>query len=108
MDVPNEGAVLYVVLETPRIRPTWEIINSPDKIPQVLSFKVRPINGSGKPENIVTQIVEGKLQKYKESISLLDQPWVKDDSKTIKGLVEETIGKIGENIEVRKFARYEI
>jgi len=64
--------------------------------------------GSGKPESIVKQIIEGKLNKYKESISLLSQPWVKDDSKTIKNLIEETISKVGENIEVKKFVRYEI
>lgn len=63
---------------------------------------------SGKPENIVKQVIEGKLNKYKESVSLLSQSWVKDDSKTMKNLVDETISKTGENIEVKKFARYEI
>src|SRR3989344_8067074 len=59
--------------------------------------------GSGKPENIVKQMVEGKLTKYKESICLLSQVWIKDDSKTIKNLVEETVSKVGENIEVKRF-----
>jgi elongation factor Ts len=63
---------------------------------------------SGKPENIVKQIVEGKLKKYKDSVSLLSQVWVKDDTKTIKNLVEDTVAKVGENIEVKRFARYEI
>lgn len=63
---------------------------------------------SGKPENIAKQIVEGKLKKYKEGISLLSQPWIKDEAKTIKNLVEDAIAKIGENIEVKRFARYEI
>ena len=66
------------------------------------------LKDSGKSENIVQQILEGKLNKYKESICLLSQSWVKDDSKTIKNLIEETISKIGENIEVKKFAIYEI
>src|SRR3989344_8336597 len=56
------------------------------------------LKDSGKPEEIVSQILEGKLKKYKESVSLLSQPWVKDDSKTIKNLIEETVSKIGENI----------
>ncbi|OGZ65912.1 MAG: elongation factor Ts [Candidatus Staskawiczbacteria bacterium RIFCSPHIGHO2_02_FULL_34_10] len=64
--------------------------------------------GSGKPENIIKQIIEGKLNKYKEAVSLLSQSWVKDDSKTIKNLVEDTIAKVGENIEIKRFARYEI
>ena len=63
---------------------------------------------SGKPENIVQQMIEGKIKKYKESISLLSQPWIKDEAKTIKNLIENTVSKVGENIEVKKFARYEI
>ena len=66
------------------------------------------IKDSGKPENIVKQILEGKLSKYKQEISLLSQPWIKDDSKTIKNIIEEAVAKIGENIEVKKFIRYEI
>ena len=62
----------------------------------------------GKPEKIVAQIIEGKLNKYKEEISLLSQPWVKDDSKKIKNLIEDAVGKLGENIEIKRFARYEI
>jgi len=66
------------------------------------------IKDSGKPEKIVAQILEGKLSKYKAGISLLSQPWIKDDTKTIKNLIEESVAKIGENIEVKRFARYEI
>lgn len=63
---------------------------------------------SEKPENIVSQIVEGRLKKYKEVNCLLNQLWIKDDSKTIKNLIEETVAKVGENIEVKRFTRYEI
>lgn len=66
------------------------------------------IKDSGKPENIVNQILEGKLNKYKQEISLMSQPWIKDDTKTIKNLVEDTVAKVGENIEVKRFARFEI
>lgn len=66
------------------------------------------VAGSGKPEKIVAQIIEGKLKKYKDEISLLSQAWVKDDSKTIKNLIEDAVGKLGEKIEIKKFARYEI
>jgi elongation factor Ts len=64
--------------------------------------------GSGKPEKIVAQIIEGKLKKYKDEICLLSQPWIKDDEKTIKDLIEDTVAKVGEKIEVKRFARYEI
>ena len=66
------------------------------------------IKDSGKPEKIVQQILEGKLSKYKQEVSLFSQPWIKDDSKTIKNVIEETVAKIGENIEVKKFTRYSI
>ena len=62
----------------------------------------------GKPENIVKQILEGKLKKYKEEICLMSQIWIKDDAKTIKNLVEDTVAKVGENIEIKRFTRYEI
>lgn len=66
------------------------------------------VKESGKPENIVKQIIEGKIDKYKKEVSLLSQPWIKDDTKTIKNLIEEAVGKIGENMEVKKFVRYEL
>lgn len=66
------------------------------------------LKNSGKPKKIINEIIEGKLKKYKEEISLLSQPWIKDESKTIKDLVDEHIAKFGENIIIKKFIRYEI
>jgi elongation factor Ts len=63
---------------------------------------------SGKPQKIVDQIIEGKLEKYKEEISLLSQPWIRDETKTIKNLLDEFISKAGENIVLRKFARFDV
>jgi len=63
---------------------------------------------SDKPQEVVDKIIEGKLNKYKKEVSLLSQSWVKDEKKTIKDLVEEYIGKIGENIIVKRFIRYEL
>lgn len=66
------------------------------------------VKNSGKPENILNQIIEGKLKKYKEQVSLMSQVWIKDDSKTIKDLIDEHIAKIGENIVIKNFSRFEI
>ena len=66
------------------------------------------VKDSGKPENIVGQIIEGKLKKYKEGISLMSQLWIKDDTKTIKNIIEDTVAKVGENIEIKRFSRFEI
>ena len=66
------------------------------------------LKNSGKPQKLVDQIIEGKLKKYKEEISLLSQPWIKDENKKIKELITESIAKIGENMSIKKFVRYEI
>ena len=66
------------------------------------------VKNSGKPEEIVNQIVEGKLDKYKKGVCLLRQPYIRDESKTIKDLVEEAVGKLGENIILKGFERREI
>lgn len=63
---------------------------------------------SGKPQKVVDQIIEGKLKKHKEEVSLLSQSWVKDDTKMVKDLIDEYISKLGENIIVKKFTRFEI
>lgn len=61
-----------------------------------------------KPEAMIEKILEGKLGKYYETVCLLDQYWVKDDKKKISELVNEKIAKIGENISVRRFVRYQV
>lgn len=66
------------------------------------------LKNSGKPDNIFEQIVEGKIKKYSEERSLLSQPFIKNPDITIEGLLRDKILKIGENIQIRRFARYEI
>lgn len=62
----------------------------------------------GKPENIVEKIVSGKLEKFYSEVCLLDQPFVKDDKITIKDYLNTLIGKIGENILIRRFVRFQV
>ena len=62
----------------------------------------------GKPEHIVEKIVEGRLSKFFSEKCLLEQPWIKDDSKTIRDLLTDCITKLGENIKVRRFCRFEV
>lgn len=66
------------------------------------------LKDSGKPQEMLGQIIEGKLKKYKDKICLLSQPWIKDEAKTIKDLIDEYIARTGENIVAKNFARYEI
>ena len=66
------------------------------------------MKNSGKPDNIIEKITEGKLKKYYSEICLLHQAFFKEDKKTIENLIAETIHKIGENIVVKRFVRYQV
>jgi len=61
-----------------------------------------------KPPQIIEKIVEGKLKKYYEDVCLLNQPYIRDDKQTIQQIIASTIAKFGENIKVRRFARFEL
>ena len=74
---------------------------------RVEQTKADPKN-QGKPEQVVGKIVEGQLSKWLKEIVLLDQGWVKDPDKTIEQLQQELIAKIGENIRIRRFVRFEL
>jgi elongation factor Ts len=63
---------------------------------------------AGKPEAMLEKIVEGKLSKWYQEVCLVDQMFVKDDKKSVKQLVTELVAKIGENIKIRRFARFEL
>jgi elongation factor Ts len=62
----------------------------------------------GKPDTVIPNIVEGKLKAFYEETVLLEQPYVKDDSKTIQDLLDELSAKVGEKIVVRRFVRYRV
>ncbi len=61
-----------------------------------------------KPENVVEKIIQGKLEKFYSEVCLLDQPFVKDDKITIKDYLNSLIGKVGENILIRRFVRFQV
>ncbi len=63
---------------------------------------------TGKPAPVVEKIVEGKMSKFYEEVCLLDQPFIKEQSMTISQLVAQKVGKLGENITVRRFARFKV
>jgi elongation factor Ts len=84
---------------------------SRDQVPEADLAKEREIAGAavaGKPPAVVQKIVEGKLENFYSTICLLDQPFVKQNDKSIKELLTAQIAKTGENIVVRRFARYQL
>ena len=62
----------------------------------------------GKPQQIIDRMVEGRVKKFYEDVCLMNQPFVKDQSKTIKDVITEATLKIGEKISIRRFVRYEL
>lgn len=99
-----------IAMQVAAMTPRWV---SKDDVPADELAKEREICrnqalNEGKPEKIVDKIVEGRLVKFYEDNCLLEQKFVKDDSKTISMLVKEMIAAIGENITVRRFTRYEM
>lgn len=65
-------------------------------------------NEEGKPEKIIPKIVEGYLKKFKDEVVLLRQAYIRDESLTIQDLINENVASMGENIIIRRFARYEL
>jgi len=84
---------------------------SRDQVPEADLAAERDIAAAqvaGKPPAAVQKIVEGKLEKFYSGIVLLDQPFVKIPEKSIKELITEKIAKTGENVQIRRFVRYQL
>jgi len=64
------------------------------------------LKNEGKPEAMIPRILEGKLDKFFESVVLMEQTYIRDDKKTVEEIVKEAIAKMGENIRVRRFATF--
>jgi elongation factor Ts len=82
-----------------------------DEVPAAAIAREREIYGEqvkGKPANVVEKIVDGKLEKFYGSVCLLDQAFIKNPDQTIKDLVSSKIAELGENIVIRRFARYAV
>ena len=86
---------------------------SPEEIPADAVEKERAVlmaknKESGKPEAMLAKITDGQIAKWQKEVCLLEQPWVKDDKKAIKDLLQELVAKIGENCKIRRFVRFEL
>jgi elongation factor Ts len=86
---------------------------SAEEIPAAVIQKEKEIRmeqarQSGKPEPVWAKIVDGQIAKWYKDVCLLDQAWVKDDKKDIRSLLTDLVAKTGENVKVRRFARFEV
>ncbi len=81
---------------------------APEVIAQERQIYASQAAGAGKPEAVINKIVEGKVEKFYAETCLYEQVWVRDPNRTIKDLIGEYVGKLGEKIEVRRFVRFQL
>jgi elongation factor Ts len=112
--VANEGLVDAYIHSGGRIGVLVEVNCdiSREDVPQAVLEKEREILkaqalNEGKPQNVVDRIVEGRIEKFYKENCLLEQEYIRDPEKTVKDLLNETIAKLGENIVIRRFVRFE-
>ena len=79
-----------------------------EKVEKERAIFAEQVRASGKPENLIDKIVDGKVEAYYKDVALLHQAWVREPKKTIGDLVKETSAKVGENIQVRRFVRFQL
>jgi elongation factor Ts len=89
-----------------------EYVSREDISPEVIAKEKEIIRAQalneGKPEKVVDKMVEGRIEKFYKEVCLLEQPFIKDPDITVKDLITEKVSKIGENISVRRFVRYQV
>jgi elongation factor Ts len=105
-----KGFVHDVAMHVAAASPLWV---TREDIPQEtlaaeMEIYAAQAKASGKPESVVPKIAEGKLNKWYTEVVLMEQPFVKDPDRTIDDLRREIVAKIGENIEIRRFARFRV
>jgi len=79
-----------------------------DLIDKEKEIWTQQLKNEGKPENMLGKILEGKEKKFRQELALMTQPFVKNPEQTVGDLITEKVGKIGENIQVGKFSRFEL
>lgn len=99
-----------VAMQIAAFKPTYVSI---EEVPSEIIKKEKAIlkkqaENEGKKPELIEKMVEGRIKKFYADVCLMEQPFIKDGSKTIKGLVNEIILKIGEKVAIRRFVRYEM
>ena len=99
-----------VAMHVATMRPQY--VNRED-VPEELvqaehDLQVRRAIEEGKPENIAAKVAEGRMNKFFEEIVLMEQAFIKDDSRTVADLLQEVVAGVGESIQINRFARFEI
>ena len=98
--------VLHIAFAAPRYFTREDVLEEVIECERAI-YRAQALE-EGKPERIVDRIVEGRLEKFYRQVCLMEQPFVKDEDKTVRDLITDAIAKFGENIVLRRFVRYEV
>ncbi|MDH3629045.1 MAG: translation elongation factor Ts [Acidobacteriota bacterium] len=99
-----KGIAMHVAAANPRYLDRESVDKDVlDREREIASDQARQ---SGKPDNVVEKIVQGKIEKFYKENCLMEQPYVRDPDQTVTQLVTEAVGRIGENIKVRRYSRF--
>jgi elongation factor Ts len=79
-----------------------------DKVEKERRIFIEQVKESGKPDHLIEKIVAGKVEAYYKDVALIHQSWVREPKKTIGDLIKEASAKVGENIQVRRFVRFQM
>ncbi len=109
----NEGFRLFVKDMAMQVAASNPLYISREQVDSGLIEKEREIYraqaiNEGKPEKIIDRMVEGRIEKFYKEICLLEQPFIRDTDKTVNDILMDLIARMGENISIRRFARYEM
>lgn len=97
---------MHIAAADPRFVRREEVTD--DVLAREREIHVEQVRASGKPENLVDRIVTGKMEKFYSECVLLEQPFVKNPDQTVNQMIAEKIAALGENIQVRRFARFKL
>ncbi len=97
---------MHIAASSPKYIAREEVTE--DELQAEREVLLKQAENSGKPANVLEKIVEGRLEKFYSQICLLEQPFVKDMNQTVGDMVKEVAGRIGENIVVRRFSRFQL
>ncbi len=97
---------MHIAMANPRYVSVEEV--PAEELEKERQIYIQQLLNEGKPQNIAEKAAEGRLRKFYEETVLLEQPFVKDDKVKVGDLIKAAIAKIGENIVVRRFARFEV
>ncbi len=104
----SHDVALHIANLAPKYVRREEIPQSVIDAERGVQEKIAQEEGKSRPANIIEKIVDGRMEKFFADIVLLEQPFIKDDSKTIEDLRKQTVASVGENIVVRRFVRFEL